>query len=74
MNKLKVIQLDKQLPSIEVPSPFEKAIDPTQLDEQLATTGKQQLRHARTQLAVFCWIMFCHVWKASTGLRLASTN
>jgi hypothetical protein len=52
MNKLKVIQLDKQLPSIDVPSPFEKAIDPTKLDEQLATTGKQQLRHANEQLVL----------------------
>jgi hypothetical protein len=46
----RVIQLDKQLPSIDVPSPFEEAIDPTQLDEELATSGEQQLRHARTQL------------------------
>lgn len=46
----RVIQLDKQLPSINVPSPFEKAIDPTEIDEQLATSGERQLNHARTQL------------------------
>ena len=42
----RVIQFDKKLPSIDVPSPFEKAIDPTEIDEQLATSGEQQLRHA----------------------------
>ena len=46
----RVIQLDKQLPNIDVPSPFQKAIDPTQLDERLATSGEQQLSHARGQL------------------------
>ena len=46
----RVIQFDKQLPSINVPSPFEKAIDPAKIDEQLATTGERQLRHANEQL------------------------
>lgn len=46
----RVIQLNNQLPSIEVPSPFEKAIDPTKIDEQLSTVGDQQLRHAQAQL------------------------
>lgn len=46
----RVVPFDKQLPSIEVPSPFQKAIDPSEIEEQLATVGKQQLRHARTQL------------------------
>jgi hypothetical protein len=46
-NKLKLVD---QLPSIEVQSPFEQAIDPTEIDEQLATSGEQQLRHANQQL------------------------
>ena len=48
----RVIQLDKQLPTIDVPSPFEKAIDPTQIEEQIATSGERQLNHARKQLAL----------------------
>jgi hypothetical protein len=48
-NKLKLVE---SLPSIEVQSPFEKAIDPTEIDEQLATSGEQQLNHAREQLAL----------------------
>jgi hypothetical protein len=33
-----------------VPSPFEKAIDPTEIEKQLSTIGEQQLSHARSQL------------------------
>jgi hypothetical protein len=46
----RIIPLDRQLPSIQVPSSFEKAIDPSQIEEQLATSGEDQLRHARNQL------------------------